>query len=525
MFRKNGKLFFLLLIFGILCIFFLLFSTSISSFFGSGKQSIPTEDNRKQHVVVALGSEPRTLDPRRATDANGMRIVDLLFESLVRVGPRLEILPSAARSWRYKNKVYTLFIDKHLRFSNGRRISRDDLLFSFEEYRSEKNPFSSSFKIIKSIKVESREKQFVLKIGLKTESAKFLSSDLPVLRILPKKEVLSSSSDFQKNPIGTGPFKLKTRDSSRIVLAARSDRTPLPRIDEVTFKIIRDDFTRFQKMLNGEIDIAQSEISFHKVSRFLNKKDHFQVFRRPGLSMTYLLINFKDECLNKKDMRKVLALSVDRLEIIQHKLKGFARRATTILGPNNFFFNENIKNPSYDLHRSMKVFNQVPPSCRQKTFSFKTSNARSAMDHGKVLALQLKKAGLKIKMESFEWGTFYGDLNAGRFQLALLKWVGAVDPDIYRLAFHSKEHPPRGRNRGFYHNKLLDQLLDQGITVMDRSKRRTIYNQIQKIIREDLVFIPLWHEDQITVVQKNILNYHLSDNGDFRYLMEVTKIK
>ena len=109
--------------------------------------------------------------------------------------------------------------------------------------------------------------------------------------------------------------------------------------------------------------------------------------------------------------------------------------------------------------------------------------------------------------------------------MALLKWVGAIDPDIYRLAFHSKEHPPKGRNRGFYHNKLLDKLLDQGITTMDREKRRIIYNQVQKIIHEDLVFIPLWHEDQITVVQKNVLNYHLSDNGDFRYLMKIVKDK
>ena len=518
MFTKNKKLLFLLLIFSVLCVLYFLFNLNIK------EQALSSQDNKK-HVVVALGSEPRTLDPRKATDANGMRIVDLLFQSLVRIGPHLETLPSAAQRWSYKDKTYTFFIDKYLTFSNGRKISKEDILFSFEEYRSEKSPFSSAFKIIESVGVEEKEEQFVLKIKLKTESAKFLSSDLPVLKILPREEVLSAGPDFQKKPIGTGAFKLKTRDSSQLVLGARAGGVFTPKIDEVTFKIIRDDFTRFQKMLNKEIDIAQSEISFQKINRFLDEKDHFQVFRRPGLSMTYLLINFRDECLKKKDMRKVVALSLDRSKIIQHKLNSFARVATTILGSNNFFFNKDITNLSYDPKQSVDIFSRLPVSCHQKTFSLKTSNARSAMDHGKVLALQLKKVGLKIKIESFEWGTFYGDLNAGRFQLALLKWVGAIDPDIYRLAFHSKEHPPKGRNRGFYSNKLLDQLLDQGITTMDREKRRIIYNQVQKIIHEDLVFIPLWHEDQITVVQKNVLNYHLSDNGDFRYLMKIIKDK
>ena len=481
------------------------------------------ESPKGQNVIVAIGSEPRTLDPRRATDATGMRIVDLLFHSLVRLVPGLEILPYAAQKWTYNNKTYTFSISKKLKFSNGRTLNKEDLLFSFKEYRFGKSPFSSAFDIIVSVDVEERKENFILKIKLKKPSAKFLSSDLPVLKILPKEEVLSAGSDFQKKPIGTGPFQLKKRSSTQIVLAARSDVEPSPKIKEVTFKIIRDDYTRFQKMLNGEIDIMQSEISFQKVGYFSGKPDRFQIFRKPGTSMTYLLINFNDSCLANKEMREFLALSIDRLPLIKHKLKGFARPAVTILNPNNFFFNSRINNIPYNLKKSKTIFNRLSKFCRQRYFSFKTSHARSAIDHGKVLSLQLKQAGLKVKMESFEWGTFYGDLNAGRFQLALLKWVGAIDPDIYRLAFHSREHPPKGRNRSFYQNTVLDKLLDKGISLMDQEKRRFIYHQVQKIVREDIVFIPLWHEDQITVAQKSILNYDLSDNGDFFYLMKITK--
>lgn len=484
-----------------------------------------SQKNDRQHIVVALGSEPRALDPRKATDANGMRVGDLLFHSLVYRGPRLKVLPSVAQSWSYKDKVYTFSIDKNLKFSNERVLTKEDLLFSFEEYRSEKNPFSSAFQIIESVNVEEKKRQFLLKVKLKKESAKFLSSDLPVLKILPKREILLDDSAFQNKPFGTGPFQLESSSSNHLVLTARSDVKPAPKANKIIFKIIRDDFTRFQKMLNGEIDIAQSEINFQKISYFEKKKDQFQVVRRPGLSMTYLLINFKDECLRKKETRQAMSVSIDRLKIIQHKLKTFAHPATTILGPHNYFLNAHVKNSSYNLEKAREIFHRLPIFCRQKTFSLKTSSARSAMDHGRILALQLKKAGFKVKTESFEWGTFYGDLNAGRFQFALLKWVGAMDPDIYRVAFHSKEHPPKGRNRGFYDNKLLDGLLDQGITEMNQKKRQVIYNQVQQIIQDDLAFIPLWHEDQITVVRKDILNYYLSDNGDFRYLMKVEKVQ
>ena len=517
--KSQKKIIFLCLIISILSVFlcFLYFTHS------KVEKSVVFQEGL-QNVIVAIGSEPRTLDPRKATDANGMRIVDLLFQSLVRLGPRLEVLPSAAHSWSYKNNTYVFVIDKKLKFSNGRVLTKEDLLFSFEEYRFGKSPFSSSFDIITSVDVEEKDQNFILKIKLKKKSAKFLTSDLPVLKILPKVEVLSNGSHFQKKPVGTGPFKLESRSANQVVLKARSDVNPAPKINEVTFKVIRDDYTRFQKMLNGEIDIMQSEISFQKVGYFLDQQDDFQVFRKPSTSVTYLLINFKDPCLVEKEMREFLAFSIDRSPIIKHKLKGFARPAVTILNPNNFFFNSHLKGFSYDFQKSREIFNHLSKECRQKYFSLKTSSARTAVDHGKVLALQLKKAGLKLKIESFEWGTFYGDLNAGRFQLALLKWVGAIDPDIYRLAFHSEEHPPKGRNRGFYKNIILDQLLNRGISMMDKEKRRLIYNQVQKIIQEELVFIPLWHEEQITVARKNILNYDLSDNGDFTYLMEIIKI-
>ena len=410
---------------------------------------------------MALGAEPRTLDPTKATDANGMRIGELLFQSLVRLGPDGKVEPSAAHSWNYKDKVYTFLISKNLKFSNGRALAKEDILFSFEKYRSSLSPFASAFHIIESIKIHEEKNQFQLKIKLKKESAKFLSSDLTVVKLLPKQETLSAGADFNKKPIGTGPFTLESRNSGQLILKARSDTQPAPQIQKVIFKIIRDDFTRVQKMMNGEVDIAQSEISFQKVSWFLNKKSRFQVFRRPGASMTYLLINLKDLCLKQRELRQVTALSIDRQKIIQHKLKGFAHEAVTILAPDSFFFHPKIQNPAHNLQEAKRLFSLLPASCRQKSFSFKTSNTRSAMDHGHILALQLKRAGLQIHTESFEWGTFYEDLNKGRFQFALLKWVGVVDPDIYRLAFHSAELPPTGRNRSFYINPKLDKLLEK----------------------------------------------------------------
>ena len=505
----------------------------------------------EQKVVVALGSVPRSLDPRQATDANSMRLTDLLFDPLVRLGPNLQVEPALANKWTYKDKLYTFFISPHWSFSHGRKISQEDLLFSFEEYK--KGPFASALEVVESVQVR-KEKNFleyhkkgergspikerkeekgflVLEIKLKKESSKFLRADLPIFKILPHD--LARLPDFHKKPIGTGPFKLKSQTPNQLVLHKWYQEEPQTgrgrmmstTIKEVMFKIIRDDGTRFQKMLNEELDIVQSDMPFQKIARFVNKKDRFQVFQGPGLSTTYLLMNLKDPCLKNKEMRQWLSYSIDRQKIIQYKLKGLAHPAITILSPSDPFFNPHLIPLVHNLKKAKALWNKLSKKCQQHVFSFKSSHARSAMDHGKALTIQLKRAGMHIKRESYEWGRFYSDLNEGNFQLALLKWVGVMDPDIYRVAFHSKELAPKGRNRGFYQNNQVDQLLEQGASTMAPDKRKALYHQVQKIIQKDLPFIPLWHEEQTAILRKNILNYHLSRAGDFRYLMNITKKK
>ena len=484
---------------------------------------------QQQRIRVALGSLPRSLDPRQATDANSMRLTDLLFDPLVRLGPDLQVQPALADKWTYKDKQYTFFISPHRFFSHGRKISKKDLLFSFEAYK--KGPFASSLEVLESVKAQETKDFLILELKLKRESAKFLQADLPLFKILPHE--LASQADFHKKPVGTGPFQLKSQSQHQLVLARwglglREQNPPSePKgsalIKEVVFKIVRDDFTRFQKMLNEELDVAQSEISFQKATHFLNKKDRFHMFRGPGLSTTYLLINFQDECLKNLTTRQILAHSIDRAKIIKYKLKGFARPAVTILNPDSEFFKPGLQNPVHSLPKAKALWKNLPIKCQQKSFSLKSSHARSAVDHGKALVLQMKKAGLKMKQESYEWGRFYSDLNAGRFQLALLKWVGVMDPDIYRVAFHSQEQAPKGRNRGFYKNTHLDKLLEKGIFTMNKVQRKAIYHEIQEIVQKDLTFIPLWHEDQVAILRKNIGKYRLSRTGDFRYLLNIKK--
>ena len=217
-------------------------------------------------------------------------------------------------------------------------------------------------------------------------------------------------------------------------------------------------------------------------------------------------------------------MSVDRPQIIRHKLHGMANLAHTLLNPDHPFFYLDKKYRLKFMPQAARAALGNMPDCAKKTLSLKTASS-SAVQILQVIAAGWREAGLKVKTSSYEWGRFYQDLKAGNFQVALLQWTGVIDPDIYRIAFHSSEQPPQGRNRGFYSHQIVDKLLIQGLSELNLRKRKQIYKKIQKIMAKDIAFIPLWHKNQIAVVKSNIKHYHQTRRGDFGYLNTVKKVR
>ena len=551
--------------------------------------SCSVKEQPKDTLFVVLDSRPQTLDPRKATSANGMRLVGLIFNSFVKLGNQGELSPDLALNWKLKNLTWTFELKPNLKFSNGRTLLKEDILFSFQEFKKQSSPFYSAFKNIKFVEVFDKktadQKQFIVKVHLKTFQAPFLSSDLPVLKILPKKEILTAEKDFNKFPIGTGDWKLVKNDFRQILLKRafikdqseqheshlsiiknqlslqssqmlnRKDRLNLQNtelqagkdqsklqniqkpikkdqsrlqntqasntINQISFNIIRDSLTRTQKMLSKEMDIAPSVIALDKVSRFKNQNKNFNVFSAIGFSTTYLLINLKKNFLKDKKLREALSLAINREEIIKYKLYNYASPAISFINPNSYFFNNSLQVPKFKPEKATDIIKSL--NLQGTEFKLSCSNNSSTVSKARVLASQISKAGLKISLQTNEWGAFYKDIGRGAFDLALMKWVGVVDPDIYRIAFHSENQAPQGRNRSFYKNKKLDELLEKGFKERNKTKRKQIYDKVQSLIAEDFIVIPLWHDQEVSVVQANIENYQMRANGDFLSLPFVKK--
>ncbi len=502
------------------CLFILIFCLfSITNLSGCKKRSATPDDT----VVIGIAAAPPTLDPRFARDSIGINVRSLLFSALVRVhveSPQapISVASDLAKSWSYHNLVFHFDLHPGVTFGDGTPLTAEDIEFSFREYQKDANPYASAFKKIKNVHAVYDGKTHTVDITVDHYESTFLS-DLSVVQMLPKKIVEAHDKDFYNYLQGTGAFELVSSNDNELLLRAKPHHYRAPKIQKVLLKVVRDDNTRFQKLYKGSLDLVQADIPLSKMAIFKNSP-RFEVFELPGANVTYLLLNQRDPLLKNKAVREAINLAINRQEIIKYKLEGYASPASTLVIPQTPFFDPTLLLPSTDIEKGKQLLAPFP---HPMELELKTSNQKYAIENGRILAHQMEKLGISVRMKSFEWGTYYDDITKGNFQMATMKFVGVWDPDLYRLVFHSKELAPKGVNRAFYINPQLDPLLESGNRIENLDERILHYKKIQQVILNDLPLIPLWYDQYVAVVNKRIKNFSPSPLGGFQFIFQIEK--
>lgn len=463
------------------------------------------------YVIVALESNPSSLDPRIATDASSQKIIRLIFNGLVKLDENMRPAPDLAIRWEKINDLTFLFhLRKGVKFHNGKELTSEDVKFTFKSILnpSLSSPHRGSYQYIKSIEERGR---YAVIFRLKKPYSPFLTT--MTMPIIP-----ADYNDKENPPPGTGPFKFVRWIQDEWIELKANDGffDGEVRIKGVIFRIIPDDTSRFLELQKGNIHLILNAIE-PEVLPLVNKRSRlFNIMTRPGTNYSYLGFNLHDPILRDRRVREAIARGIDRDTIIKEILKGFAYPAKGILPPMHWAHEGDVEVYTYNPVRARKLLDEAgffdpdgPGPKKRFRLLYKTSQNKLRRRIAEVIQAQLAQIGIDVEIRSYEWGTFYSDIKSGNFQIYSLTWVGVTDPDIYYYIFHSSSTPPNGANRGGYRNPEVDSLLERGRVEGDEKRRKEIYSKIQKIIVKDLPYISLYHSVNIAVVKKGLVGFIL----------------
>ena len=346
---------------------------------------------------------------------------------------------------------------------------------------------------------------------LKEPFAPFLSNlAYPTGLIVSPAAVKQYGKDFGRHPVGTGAFKFAEWDPNAKVVVTRNDDywDGAPKLEAVVFRPIADANTRVAEMLSGGIDLMV-EVPPDSLGQFRDNAS-YKVYEQAGPHLWFLILNTKEGPFSDKRVRQAVNYAIDKKTLVNDVLQGTANVAAGPIPPAFGWANDGSVEPyPYDPAKAKELIRQA--GAEGKTVTFYVAEGGSGMLDPVAMATaiqaDLKKVGLDVRIETYEWNTFLANVNPGlqgKADMAEMAWM-TNDPDTLPfLALRTDAMPDKGGfNSGYYSNPKVDQLLDEARKTTDQAKRGKLYEQVQKIVHDDApwAFIANWKQNAVSTAQ------------------------
>ena len=156
-----------------------------------------------------------------------------------------------------------------------------------------------------------------------------------------------SIAEFNRNPIGTGPYKIINWDEGQSITLVKNEEyfKGEPKIDKIVFKIVDDSKARVMQLESGELDLAQ--VTPKDISNF-EGNDQFNIDIMNTSDYRGIMYNFNSSLFkNNRELPNALSYAIDRKAIVDNILLGYGDIAYSPIQKNKYN-DENMEKFDYN---------------------------------------------------------------------------------------------------------------------------------------------------------------------------------
>ena len=460
---------------------------------------------KENDTTLVYGSGDYTrINP--AMDEHG-EINILLFDGLTAHDGDNQVVPGLASSWDFdtQTNTYTFHMAENATWHDGEPVTAEDVKFTIEAIMNPENGSENApnYEDVQEINVID---DHTISFQLDAPNVAFL--DYMTMAVLPKHLLEGEdmqTSDFFRNPVGTGPYKLESWEKGQAITLTRNEDyfKGTPNIDTIVFKIVEDDNAKALQLRSGELNLA---LLTPKDAAAFTEDESYTCYDMKTSDYRGIMFNFANEYWqNNRDLIPAVCYGIDRQAIVDAVLLG---QGMTAYGPlqRNIYNNENVEHYDYDPARAKAVLEDAGCEMGEDGFYYRNGEKvgfvisvgagdQVRADIAQIAAQELKEIGMDVTVEiptQVDWGG----------QMAyLIGWGSPFDADDHTYKVFGTD---KGANYSSYSNELVDQYLTKARQSDDPEVRKEAYARFLEELAKDPAYAFICYIDANYVADSRI---------------------
>jgi peptide/nickel transport system substrate-binding protein len=451
--------------------------------------ALPVGAAGAQDIVIAIGSEPSTLDPQVRDDGGERAINDNIYETLMVRSPEGELQPGLAaeaptqvepNAWEFK-------LRDGIKFQNGEAFNADSVVASVTRII---NPDLKSEQMAYFGTITGAEKVDDLTVRITTSGPDpILPSRMYWMKMVPAE--YSKDPKFGESPVGTGPYKFDhwTR-GQEIVLVANPDYWGgAPQIQKVTYRFIGEPGTRLSGLMAGELDVITNLLP-----EFVPSVPKSAAVN--GLETSVIILSTENPATKDPRVRKAMNLAIDRQALADSLFGGFATPVRgQLVNPKAFGHNEALAPYAYDPEQAKALIKEAGAEGTTVTLVGESGRWLKDREMIEAVAAYWTEIGLKVDIQIEEFGEYLNRL-----------FDKALRPDaIFVVNSDELLDADRATTQAYLSGASAASNNDQDMaakivaarTETDVAKRKALYDEVTKKAYDEDYLAPLLNQQDI----------------------------
>ncbi|MBI3710138.1 MAG: ABC transporter substrate-binding protein [Proteobacteria bacterium] len=466
-------------------------------------------------LTIGIPTETTSIDPHYQDLGPNHQIRMHIFESLVLVGSKQEMLPGLATAWKVSDDplIWEFTLRQGVRFHDGTPLTAADVVFSLVRALDVPNAPSTFKRYLEDMAEVVAVDDHTVRVRTK-RLVPILPNSLAQISIVSAKrtrDVPSTSFNGGAAAIGTGPYKfVEFMPGSHVTFAANADYWGgAPPWSKVTLKLLSNAGSRLAALLAGDVD-AIAEVPTTDIGR-LARDGRVVLSQGPSNRVMFWAMDVSREKtpfltardgqeianpLRDRRVREAISLVIDRRGIVDRVMEGLAI-VTNQIAPEGFSgYTADIGIPPVDLQRARALMAEAGHANGFKLAIHSTNNryindAKAAQ----AVAQMLARLNIDVTVNAMPVALYFGAARKKEFTFLQVGW-GHSTGDSY-VVLREALKTDSLNNYGGWSNPEFDRLLDRANQEMDLRQRNQMLSAASKLAMADIAVIPT--HDQVNV--------------------------